>query len=148
VAESYAREIRIEGTAEAAYRALTLEFDKWWTASSQPLNAVGDTVTFRFDATYWTMRVAVLVPNETVELECVEAHHSHKGLPASIEKEWEGTRLRWDIEQQREKARISFLHEGLAPSLECYEICERGWDYFFVHSLKSYLETGLGSPYG
>jgi len=28
-----------------------------------------------------------------------------------------------------------------------FEICESGWDYFFVDSLKAYLNTGVGLPH-
>jgi hypothetical protein len=146
VANSYTREIVVSNTPSAAYRALTSEFDKWWTSSSRPVNAVGDTVTFKFDTTYWTMRATKLVHEKSVELECVEAHHVHEGLPASIRKEWEGTELKWNIQQQGDETKISFIHEGLVPSLDCYEICEIGWDHFFVNSLKNYLDTGEGNP--
>ncbi len=36
---------------------------------------------------------------------------------------------------------------GLVPTLECFEVCAQGWDYFFVNSLKQYLVTGEGSPF-
>ena len=87
VVNSYTREIIVSNTPGAAYRAMTSEFDKWWTAGSTPVTAVGDTVTFRFDPTYWTMRAIKLIPDQTVELECVEAHHIPEGLPETIRKE-------------------------------------------------------------
>lgn len=146
VADSYTREIIVSSTPGAAYRALTSEFDKWWTAGSGPVNSEGDTVTFKFDTTYWAMRATKLVPEKSVEFECIEAHHVHEGLPASIRKEWEGTKLIWTIQQQGDKTKISFTHEGLVPSLDCYKICEIGWDHFFVNSLKNYLDTGEGYP--
>lgn len=145
-ANSYTREIIVSNTPHAAYRALTSEFDKWWTECSGPVIAVGDEVTFRFDPTYWKMRATKLVPNESVELKCIEAHHIHEGLPASIRKEWEGTILKWHIQQQGDCTKISFIHEGLIPSLNCYEICEMGWDHFFVNSLKKYLDSGECNP--
>ena len=146
VANSYTREIIVSNTPNAAYRALTSEFDKWWTPGSSPVTAVGDTVTFRFGATYWRMRATKLVADKGVELECVEAHHIHEGSPASILKEWEGTKLIWNIQQQGDNTRISFLHKGLVPSFDCYEICEVGWNHYFVSSLKNYLDRGEGNP--
>ena len=143
---NYTREIIVTNTPSAAYRALTSEFNKWWTDSSGPVVAVGDTVTFRFDPTYWTMRATKLVSNKSVELECIEAHHIHEGVPDSIRKEWEGTKLKWNIQQQGDSTKISFVHEGLVPSLDCYEICEMGWDHFFVNSLKKYLDGGESNP--
>ncbi|MEN8136372.1 MAG: SRPBCC domain-containing protein [Thermodesulfobacteriota bacterium] len=146
VADSYTREIIVSNTPNAAYRALTSEFNKWWTDSSGSVTAIGDMVTFRFDQTYWTMRATKLMTNISVELACIEAHHVHEGLPPTIRKEWEGTKLKWNIQQQGDNTKISFVHEGLVPSLDCYEICKMGWDHFFVNSLKKYLDNGAGNP--
>lgn len=94
----------------------------------------------------WVMRANSLAP-DYIELECIEAHHIHNGLPSSILKEWEGTKLKWTIQKQDENTKISLTHEGLIPSLDCYGICEEGRDYFFVKSLKKYLDEGKGTPY-
>jgi len=140
--KSYAREIITKNSPGAAYRALTLGFDKWWTAGNNPVTKVGDELTFRFDTTFWTMRVIGLVPDKSVEFECIEAHHFHEGLSELILEEWKGTKLKWKIEVVGDKTKISFVHDGLIPSLNCYDICETGWDYYFVNSLKNYLDTG------
>ncbi len=81
-----------------------------------------------------------------MELECIEAHHIHEGLPESILNEWEGTKLIWQIQQEGENTKIMFTHDGLIPSLDCYDVCEAGWDHFFVNSLKGYLDNGEGNP--
>lgn len=141
--KSYQREITVKNTPGAAFLALTMEFDKWWMVGSKPVNRVGDELTFRFDTTYWTMRVIGLIPDKSVEFECIEAHHFHEGLPESILKEWEGTKLKWQIEEVGDKAKILFVHEGLIPSLNCYNICETGWDHYFVNSLKEYLDIDI-----
>ena len=144
---SYTREITVANTADAAYRALTSDFDKWWTTSCDSISETGDIITFRFGPAYWVMRAINLIPDRLVELECIEAHHVHEGLPASILQEWEKTRLEWEIVAQGENTRIMFVHEGLLPSLDCYEVCVQGWDYFFSSSLKQYLDTGKGTPF-
>jgi len=137
---SYQREIFVSSTPADAYRALTVDYHEWWTPGSIPIKNVGDIVTFRFGETYWTMRVIKLNPNSYVALECIEAHHVDDRSPDSSRKEWEGTKLKWTIEKKENKTRIAFLHEGLAPSLDCYEICELGWDHYFVKVLKQYLD--------
>ena len=144
--KSYAREITVSASPSAAYRALTEGIDRWWTETSNTLKSEGDTVTFRFEPTYWKMRVKQMVLNSLIELVCIEANHVHEGLPESIREEWFGTVLRWRIVEQGANTRIIFEHEGLVPVLECYDICEAGWDHYFVNSLKSYLDTGKGQP--
>ncbi len=144
---SCTREITVSNTPGAAYQALTSEFDKWWTTDCNPISKTGDKITFTFGPSYWVMRASSLVPDNYVELECIEAHHVHDGLSSSILNEWKGTKLKWGIHNQNDKTKIILIHEGLMPSLECYEVCEQGWDYFFVNSLKEYLNTGKGLPF-
>lgn len=144
---NYTSEITVTNTPEAAYQALTNGFDKWWTTACNLVSETGEEITFRFGPTYWVMRANNLVPDKFVELECIEANHVHDGLPSSIRNEWKGTKLKWEIQKQEEKTKIVLVHEGLMPLLECYDVCEQGWDYFFVNSLKQYLDTGKGSPF-
>ena len=147
VTTSYASEITVANTPSAAYEALTTGFDKWWTTRCNPISKTGDTITFRFGPTYWVMRATKLIPDACVELTCIDAHHEHEGLPLSIVNEWQDTLLKWEINKDRENTKITLIHDGLVPSLNCYEVCEQGWDFFFVNSLKQYLETGVGSPF-
>jgi hypothetical protein len=41
---------------------------------------------------------------------------------------------------------LEFRHEGLSPQLECYDMCQTGWDQY-LPSLRAYLETGTGHPF-
>ena len=139
--QSSSREIIVSATLQEAYQALTCDFDKWWSDSSRQLFQAGDVTTFHFhpNPTTWTFRANVLQPQTYIELECIEAHHIHEGLPESILEEWKGTKLKWNIAPDDKGTKISFTHEGLTPELDCHEICEQGWDHFFLGSLKNYL---------
>ena len=131
---NYTREIIVSSTRVLAYKALTVGFDKWWTTGCNQISEAGDKITFKFGPSYWVMRASNLVPGNLVELECADAHHVHDGLSSSILNEWKGGKLKWSIQKQEQDTKITFIHEGLVPSLECYEVCEQGWDYFFVNS--------------
>jgi len=141
-AESYTREIHIAAAPARVFGALTTEVDKWWTTSADDASVVGKSATFRFDKSYQTMFVKDLVPERRVVWDCVE--HADKAL--SVHDEWVGTTLIWKIEPALRGSRLTFVHQGLVPQLECYEICEGGWNHY-VDSLKDYLETGTGDPY-
>lgn len=147
MSSSYTREITVSATPEVAYEALTTGFDNWWTTNCNPIHKTGDTITFRFGPTYWVMQAIKLEPAKQVELKCIEAHHVHDGLPSSILDEWQGSKLKWKIRQQAGNTAITLTHQGLVPALDCYEVCEQGWDYFFFSSLKQYLDTGKGMPF-
>lgn len=146
---SYQRTLIVSASQADAYQALTTGIGRWWTEPSAPVAAVGSLVKFAFAEreTFWTFRVKTLVPNQQVVMECVEARHVHHDLSPSIEKEWLATRLKWSIQRQATETCISFEHSGLTPALRCYAVCEAGWDFYFVESLRDYLNTGTGSPH-
>jgi limonene-1,2-epoxide hydrolase len=47
-----------------------------------------------------------------------------------------------------DECELSFRHLGLAPELDCYDVCERGWDRFLGSSLVAYVERGSGMRFG
>lgn len=145
---NYKRQIAVKATPKAAYNALTTGYAHWWTSPDKPLTAIGDISKFSFSGRhgYWSFKATALSPTR-IEMVCVEALHIHEGMPKEIETEWLGSKLIWEIEEVGENTIVSLEHEGLTPDLHCYEICESGWDMFFVDSLKSYLDTGRGHPF-
>lgn len=148
-AENYTRTITVKNTQKAAYQALTGGIENWWTKPDTPLTILGDRAKFAFPPgkSFWTFEATELKPGKRVEMRCVEALHLHEGQPKEIEQEWLGTTVIWDIIPDGDKTDIRIEHIGLVPTLHCYEICEAGWDMFFVDSLKAYLDTGVGRPH-
>jgi len=89
--------------------------------------------------TFWKFKATNVVQNSKVTWECVAAHHVHAGI-SDIEKEWLGTRVHWNLSEKNGDTEMEMIHEGLVPGLNCYNICKEGWDYYFVKSLKNYLD--------
>jgi len=147
--DNYTSTITVAATPDQAFRALTTEFAQWWTTPDQPIAKVGDRAKFGFPPgrSYWTFEATELSPGERVELDCVDACHIHEGQPTQIETEWLGTKAIWRIEGRDKFTDIRFEHVGLNPTLLCFDICQAGWDLFFVDSLKAYLDTGVGKPH-
>lgn len=84
--------------------------------------------------------------NKKITWCCIKAKH-FDGDRTDIREEWLGTEINWQFTEKNKHVQISLLHNGLIPELNCYEICESGWNYFVGSSLKQYLESGEGSPY-
>lgn len=146
---NYTRTITVSSTAEAAYLALTEGMKFWWTKPDKPILVVGDRSKFTFppNKSFWTFEATTLEPSRSVEMICIEAMHLHEGQPKEIESEWLGTKVAWDIKRAGDQTQLRLEHCGLVPDLLCYDICEAGWDMFFVGSLKAYLDTGTGRPH-
>ncbi|USD66762.1 SRPBCC domain-containing protein [Vibrio sp. SCSIO 43136] len=141
--------IRVKSTPAQVFKAVTLDYRYWWTKASGQVYYLRDDVTFRFDDTYWTFVVVKLEQNQVVEMLCTDAHHVHEGLDSSIDREWLGTKLRWDIDacSDDEHCEVTLTHIGLNDELDCYHVCQAGWNYYLTESLKSYLSSGAGNPY-
>ncbi len=147
--QNYARTISVSATPLQAYDALTTGYAHWWTTPDKPLKEVGDRAKFTFPPgiSYWTFEASRLIPGKLVDLECVDALHKHEGQPREIETEWLGTKVICRFDETRSGTDIYLEHIGLTRNLHCFEICEAGWDFFFLDSLKAYLDTGIGMPH-
>ncbi len=147
--QNYQRSIQVTANTDQAYAALTHGIEHWWTVPDKPIHQVGDQAKFTFPPglSYWTFEATELVTSSKVELTCVGALHIHQGQPKAIETEWLDTKAVFIIEPNTHGCTIHFTHIGLQPSLLCYDICREGWDFFFLDSLQTYLDTGTGKPH-
>jgi len=148
--KNYTRTISVNASPRAIYQALTEGFEQWWTsADGNGFKQTGDRIKFTFPplVSHWTLEAKVLEANERVELECVEAYHDFNDHEDTPKQEWLGTNLIWTIISYDDHTDLQFTHDGLTPDLHCFDVCEAGWDMFFVSSLKAYLDTGIGTPF-
>ena len=60
--------------------------------------------------------------------------------------EWVDTRLIFDISTEGGQTKIKFIHDGLVPEYECYQVCNDAWSSYIGKSLKNLIETGKGNP--
>ncbi len=143
--QSYTTSLQVAATPAQVYTAITLHIDKWWTELANEATRTGDKLTVHFEeGTSWMMEVTRAIPGHILEWHVTKATHNLINLSKS--DEWEDTTIIWEISASKTGSTIVCTHKGLVPALECYDICERGWDYF-LGSLKRYLETGTGSPF-
>jgi hypothetical protein len=60
--------------------------------------------------------------------------------------EWKGTEIRFGISRQNNKTQLSFIHAGLVPAYECFEICVNAWSQYIHQRLLSLITAGKGQP--
>ncbi|AWF79462.1 hypothetical protein BTJ40_00695 [Microbulbifer sp. A4B17] len=132
-------------TQEEAYRAVAEKMSQWWTPTSGPFLAVGDTAKTGFGGqSYWVFRAKALVPQKLIELECIESFMVSEQVDDP--KEWEGSTLRFEFASEPGGTRLTFTHIGLSPEMKCWDMCKSGWDYYLPGSLQEYLKGGTGNP--
>lgn len=142
----YNRKIITKASPQESYDFLTNRIGNWWTLPNGNANAIGDEPTFKFAEGFWTMKVIDLVENNLVKWKCIEANHLPPKLLPKDANEWEGTELEFVIEPHENGSQISFTHYGLNQSLNCFDICEAGWNHFFVKVLLSKLNNLTNHP--
>lgn len=147
---NYTCKVSIVAPPGAVYGALTTPegLAGWLTNDCEVRQGVGERSTFRFGPTFCVMKVTKLIPNQEVRWECVEQHHH---APSQIRRtdEWVGTEVVFHLSTRTNgETELSFMHQGLVPTLECYGICQNDWNHLLKLSLKQYVETGFGQPYG
>jgi len=116
---------------------------QWWAKNFEGSAArPGDVFTVRFGPTYVTFTVEELIPDRKVVWQVTDCY-----LPWLQDKtEWNNTKCVWELALSGGATQINFTHVGLAPEVECYEDCRKGWDQHIKGSLLSLLVNGNGMP--
>ena len=129
-------ECTIAAAPQRVFSALTQqdEIAHWWTNDLTAKPEVGSLAEFRF--TRWgagilQFEIAELDPDKKVRW------ISRQGLP-----QWAGTSVTWQLTPVHNGTKLIFTHDGFA---QVDERTRGAWEYFLA-SLKSYLETGKGTP--
>ncbi|WP_018344384.1 SRPBCC family protein [Cytophaga aurantiaca] len=126
----------IKTSPEVVYDAVTTQqgLESWWAKATEAKPEIGSVNVFIFGTLRNEMLVTELVKNEFVDWKVI----------VSID-EWVGTRLTFDLEEKDGKTILRFTHAGWEASTDTYAECNYAWARF-MNSLKSYCETGTGTP--
>ena len=131
-------EITIEDTPQHVWRAITQqdEIVQWWSNEARVRPEVGSIGEFRF------IPPAGVLQFEIAELDQDKKVHwiSRQGPPP-----WAGTSVTWQLTPIQNGTTLIFTHDGFAQVDKSSEQIQKNWKYFLA-SLKSYLETGKGTP--
>ncbi len=134
------KELTIEASPQRVWSALTSpeEIARWWTDDLSVTPEVGTLAEFRFS------QGTFVIQFEVAELEQDEKVHwiTRQGPSTG---HWIGTSVTWQLEPVHNGTKLIFKHDQFAQADRRYEITRAWWENF-LGSLKSYLETGKGTP--
>jgi len=137
--QDYRRTITVNASATEAMKKIS-QLNFWWkkdfSGSAKQLN---DKFTVPFGApSFVDFVVSELVPGEKVVWKVTDCF-----LPWFQEKkEWNNTQVVFELREEDNKTKINFTHVGLVPGIECYEVCEKGWDGHITESLVKFINEG------
>jgi uncharacterized protein YndB with AHSA1/START domain len=129
------KELTIEAAPQPVWSALTRpdEIACWWTDDLSATPEVGSLAEFRFRQRTFVIQFEVAELDQDKKVRWI----SRQGLP-----QWAGTSVTWQLTPVHNGTKLIFTHDGFA---QVDERTRGAWEYFLA-SLKSYLETGKGTP--
>jgi hypothetical protein len=135
--------ITVDATPRDAFDAIN-DVPGWWGRITGSTTAVGDEFVYVVPGLHYSgFRVTELDPESHIAWLVTGSYLDF----IADKQEWNGTTVRFDIDETEEGTRITFTHEGLEPEDECYDVCSNAWGMFVNGSLKAFIETGKGAPY-
>jgi uncharacterized protein YndB with AHSA1/START domain len=131
-------ELTIEAAPQRVWGAITKpdEIVQWWAYQARVKPEVGSLGEFRFRPPAGVLQFEVAELDEGSKVHWI----SRQGPP-----QWAGTSVTWQLTPVPNGTKVVFTHEGFAQIDEANERTRGNWEYFLA-SLKSYLETGKGTP--
>lgn len=135
-------QIDIDAPAAEVARALTTTEGHrgWWTRDCE-IGGLGERAQVRFKTDSGTREMVFRIDRQDehgIEWTCVDERNN----PG-----WRGTRVAVRLAPKGKATYVELLHSHWKEKGQTYEMCVGGWRYF-MQSLKTYCETGKGTPHG
>ena len=135
--------ILVDRSPEQAFDAINNPRAWWGGDIVGRTDRLGEEWTYRYrDVHMSRQRVAELVPGRKVVWQVVDSALNFLEDKA----EWTGTSIVFDIAQKGGQTEIRFTHVGLAPQVECYDVCSDAWGGLIRGSLRGFIQDGTGDP--
>jgi len=139
--QDYSVTIPVNASAKDAFKYIN-DVSKWWTenleGSSKKLN---DEFTVRFGDVHMSKQKLVeVIPDQKVVWLVTDSKLNF----VKDKKEWNGTKISFEIFEKGGKTQIRFTHLGLVPAIECYGDCSNAWGEYIQGSLLKLVNTGKG----
>jgi uncharacterized protein YndB with AHSA1/START domain len=133
----------VDQTPEEAFEAIT-NVRGWWSGEIEGrTDKLGGGFTYRYeDVHYSKQKFTELVPGKKVVWLVLDSYLEF----VEDKREWNGSRVIFDIARKGDKTEVRFTHAGLVPAHECYGACSSAWSSYIRGSLRSLIATGKGAP--
>ncbi len=142
-AKSFTATIEVNKSPRETFNAIA-NFRGWWSEEIEGNTDKPDETFFYHYKTIHLcrMKLVEMVPDKRLVYRVIENEFNF----INDKTEWVDTHLIFDIAQSGDRTKVTFTHEGLVPTYECYQVCNEAWSGYINNSLKSFIETGKGDP--
>ena len=138
--KNYHKTIHVNASAEEAMKKIS-QINLWWVKdSSGKTEKLNDKFHVPFGKSFIDFQITELVPNKKVIWKVTDSYINW----LQDKKEWNGTEVVFEISEKENATQIDFTHIGLVPEMECYNVCEEGWNNHITMSLVKLINEGTG----
>jgi hypothetical protein len=134
--------MNVEASAGKAFNDIN-HVSEWWmkNTTGDPQNLDGH-FTVHFGGPFVDFKITDFIPDKRVEWLVTDCD-----LPwLKDTKEWNDTKVVFEISEKNNATQINFTHVGLVPEIECYDSCVKGWTQYVTGSLQKLINEGKGLP--
>jgi len=112
----------------------------WWsgeiTGNTEKLD---DEFTYRYKEFHISkQRIIEMIPDERVVWLVIESQLNF----IEDKREWNGTKISFEISPKGDKTQLRFTHLGLVLEIECFDSCSNAWSELIQQGLFSLITTG------
>lgn len=135
--------IVVEQSPRTAFEAIQ-NFRAWWSEEIEgETNKLNEVFVLRYkDVHLCKVKLIEIVADTKLVYLVVDNYFSF----TKDKSEWINTKLIFDISVEGEMTKVQFMHEGLLPAYECYDICCNAWGNHIHKSLYNLITIGKGLP--
>jgi hypothetical protein len=131
--KDFHRAITVNASTEEVMKKIS-QINFWWKKDfSGNARKFNDKFTVPFgEPSFVDFIVSEFVPDKKVVWKVTDCY-----LPwFHDKKEWNNTEVVFELSEENGKTNIDFTHIGLVPEVECYDVCEKGWNGHFNNLVK------------
>lgn len=141
--ENFTTTMLVDQNPETAFNAIK-NFRAWW---SEEIEGNSDKLNAEFfyhykDVHLCKIKLIEIIPDRKLVYQVLDNQFNF----VKDKSEWVNTKLIFEITNESDKTRVQFIHEGLVPEYECYNVCNDAWTSYIQGSLQSLITTGEGKP--
>jgi len=147
--KNYHKTIMVNASAKEAMKKIS-QINLWWRKDfSDTAEKLNDKFTVPFvEPSFVDFVISEFVPDKKVVWKVTDCY-----LPwFNDKKEWNNTEVVFKLSDEkarpddpvgRGKIKIDFTHIGLVSEVECYDVCEKGWNGH-INTLEKLINEGKG----
>jgi len=141
--KDYTLTILVDKTPAEAFNAIK-NLRGWWSENIDgETSKPGETFFYHYQDTHLAnIKFVELVPDKRIVYQVLANDFSF----VKDKTEWVNNKLAFDISTEGKQTKITFTHQGLASTYECYKPCVDAWTGLIQNSLIDFINTGKGHP--